>query len=281
MTVAGMVSRMRTTTTKNGNQMAFATVDDMQGSIELVIFPKTWEKYAHLVQMEAVLVATGKVDNEGSDPKVLVDDIRLLQESDLAGAPAAVIDAPSEPWQGDIETDRFIRVEVEFEEPPVPPEQADWPVIAPVIEVQKPELEVEIDPPAVEEPENSPPVADPPPSTMKAPKEDLPPVNLSPAVLPAVPSSVSPSFETSSSTIHMVTVTFNSTGEKERDVRRLKRIHGLLNSNPGRDRFCFLVYEKEHRHLLDFPNDSTSANSELLRQLTDLVGKDNVRIESL
>ena len=47
VTVAGLVTRMRTLTTKNGNPMAFATVEDLQGPIELVIFPKVWDKFGH------------------------------------------------------------------------------------------------------------------------------------------------------------------------------------------------------------------------------------------
>ena len=81
------------------------------------------------------------------------------------------------------------------------------------------------------------------------------------------------------STRQLITVILKDSGQKERDVRRMKRIHGLLNSYPGDDRYCFLVFESGHQHLLDFPNSTTAANRELLNKLVELVGQENVQIE--
>ena len=77
VTVAGLVTKFRNHQTKTGKAMGFITLEDIQGSIELVVFPKVWEMYHALVQMDAVLIAEGKVDAEGGDPKVLVD--RLIE----------------------------------------------------------------------------------------------------------------------------------------------------------------------------------------------------------
>jgi len=74
--VAGMVTRIRQHQTKAGQQMAFATLEDIQGNIELIIFPRTWEKVQTLLSIEQIVVVDGKVDNpDGSEPKVLVDTI--------------------------------------------------------------------------------------------------------------------------------------------------------------------------------------------------------------
>ena len=81
--------------------------------------------------------------------------------------------------------------------------------------------------------------------------------------------------------VKLVTVTIKSSGEKDRDMRRIRRVHGLLNSFPGRDRFCFLVFEHGYRHLLDFPNDSTNVNTDLIGQLSELVGRDNIHVENI
>jgi len=79
----------------------------------------------------------------------------------------------------------------------------------------------------------------------------------------------------------MVTVILRASGEKERDIRRLKCVHGLLRSSPGNDHFCFYIFETGHRHLLDFPNDTTGVNSQLIERLVELVGNDNVQVEAL
>jgi len=84
-----------------------------------------------------------------------------------------------------------------------------------------------------------------------------------------------------SRTRQLITITLTASGEKERDVRRMKRIHGVLNSYPGDDRFCFLVYERGRQHLLDFPNDTTAASHELLNKLVELVGQENIQVETV
>ena len=125
--VAGIITKMRKLNTKNGNQMAFATLEDLQGSIELVIFPKVWEKQGVMVQPDAVLFAEGKVDSGSGDPKVLVDLFRAIRAEDVtdemrlkAQQQAVDIDIPMTELS-DLNED-----EVPFEEPPLPPEEADW-----------------------------------------------------------------------------------------------------------------------------------------------------------
>jgi DNA polymerase-3 subunit alpha len=95
--VAGMVTRFRRYQTKNGQAMGFVTLEDMQGSIELVVFPKTWDKYGKLVEVDRVLTAEGKVDAESGDPKVLVDKLMLEELMDMPAAddPALLGWAPS------------------------------------------------------------------------------------------------------------------------------------------------------------------------------------------
>jgi hypothetical protein len=41
------------------------------------------------------------------------------------------------------------------------------------------------------------------------------------------------------------------------------------------------VLEQGRQHLLDFPNDTTAANSDLLNKLVELVGPDNVLVENV
>ncbi len=73
VTVAGMVTRFRQHQTKNGKAMGFVTLEDIQGESELVLFPRTWDKYGKLVISDRVLIAEGKVDAAGGDPKILVE----------------------------------------------------------------------------------------------------------------------------------------------------------------------------------------------------------------
>jgi DNA polymerase-3 subunit alpha len=73
VTVAGLVSYIRPHITKKGEAMAFAQLEDLQGTIELVIFPRTWEQTKELWIPERILVVRGKVSFRGQDPSILVD----------------------------------------------------------------------------------------------------------------------------------------------------------------------------------------------------------------
>ncbi len=74
--VVGMISAIRPHQTKTGKMMAWVTLEDMTGLVELVLFPRTWEKFQFALEVGGVIVAEGKVDAQSSPAKVLVDNIR-------------------------------------------------------------------------------------------------------------------------------------------------------------------------------------------------------------
>jgi DNA polymerase-3 subunit alpha len=73
--VAGLITRIRPYTTKKGAPMAFVTLEDLQGHIDLVIFPRIWEQVQEIVEWDAIVMVDGKIDTYGAEPKVLVDQI--------------------------------------------------------------------------------------------------------------------------------------------------------------------------------------------------------------
>jgi DNA polymerase-3 subunit alpha len=75
VTVAGLVSHLRPHITKKGNPMAFAQLEDLQGTVDLVIFPSVWETTKDLWEVERILVVRGKVSFRGQDPSILVDSV--------------------------------------------------------------------------------------------------------------------------------------------------------------------------------------------------------------
>jgi len=71
--IAGMVSRVRRVTTKNGNLMAFAELEDLRGSIEVVVFPNAYEKTRRLWQPDRILLVRGKVQVRQDIAKVICE----------------------------------------------------------------------------------------------------------------------------------------------------------------------------------------------------------------
>ncbi|MDC7235795.1 MAG: DNA polymerase III subunit alpha, partial [Spirochaetales bacterium] len=79
-TIMGMIKSVRSLMTKKGSKMAFAAVEDFNGSIDLVLFSKTYEKYAHLLEEDKVLGMIGQVDLSRAEPSFKVKEIFLPEE---------------------------------------------------------------------------------------------------------------------------------------------------------------------------------------------------------
>jgi hypothetical protein len=81
--------------------------------------------------------------------------------------------------------------------------------------------------------------------------------------------------------VHMITIILRPRADKARNKLLLRRIFGIMISQPGNDRFAFHIFEKGTGHLLEFPNLTTRLCPELINQINILVGSDNVRVEPI
>jgi DNA polymerase-3 subunit alpha len=93
--VAGLVTIVRPYTTKTGKGMGFVTIEDIQGNIELVLFPKTWDKFRDVLSVGQIIIVEGKVDMANLPPKILVDIIKT--EIKVTSAADEIPEIPSAP----------------------------------------------------------------------------------------------------------------------------------------------------------------------------------------
>jgi DNA polymerase-3 subunit alpha len=70
--VGGMIAAQRTTTTKKGEPMAFVQLEDVTGSVEVVVFNSTYAAARDLLVSDAVLVVKGRVDHKQQGETKLV-----------------------------------------------------------------------------------------------------------------------------------------------------------------------------------------------------------------
>ncbi len=106
VTVAGLVNRVRPTLTKKGAPMAFAQIEDLQGTVEVVIFPGVWAQTKELWELESILVVRGRVSLRGREPSIIVNSVtdeitttRVLEQQMPASIPAGApipVHAPQE-----------------------------------------------------------------------------------------------------------------------------------------------------------------------------------------
>jgi len=85
--VGGIVSSRKTKSTKNNNLMAFIGLEDLYGTMELIVFPTIFEKYSSLLQIESVVIAKGRLSlREDEPPKIICEEvfpIKSLEEKGL------------------------------------------------------------------------------------------------------------------------------------------------------------------------------------------------------
>lgn len=76
--VGGIVGSITRRWTKNGDPMLFFQLEDLEGSIEVIVFPKTVHDYGPLIVEDSVVVVSGHLDHRGDDVKVVSREIKEL-----------------------------------------------------------------------------------------------------------------------------------------------------------------------------------------------------------
>jgi DNA polymerase-3 subunit alpha len=73
--IAGVISHLRTLTTRKGDPMAFATLEDLDDKIDLVLFPKTWLQVREHVKIDQVVLVIGTVQVKDDQANLIVDKV--------------------------------------------------------------------------------------------------------------------------------------------------------------------------------------------------------------
>ena len=85
--IGGMVTAKRLKLTRNNTMMAYLTMEDMSGAVEVIVFPRDYEKYKLKLNVDEKLYIRGKVTVEEDKPAKLI-----FQEATLFS------DVPRELW---------------------------------------------------------------------------------------------------------------------------------------------------------------------------------------
>jgi len=82
VTIGGILSSCRKLTTRRKELMMVANIEDMTGTIPVVIFPRSYEKYASMLIDDAIVIIKGKinVDSMNDEKKVICDIVKPLSK---------------------------------------------------------------------------------------------------------------------------------------------------------------------------------------------------------
>jgi DNA polymerase-3 subunit alpha len=90
ITIGGILSGVQRKMTRQGNPWATATLEDLDGAIEVMFFPSTYQACMHLVVEDAIVLVRGRLDRREEVPKLVAMEVRPLEVPAEGGGPFVV-----------------------------------------------------------------------------------------------------------------------------------------------------------------------------------------------
>jgi DNA polymerase-3 subunit alpha len=94
VTVAGLITGVQRKITKRGDSWAMVTLEDLEGAVEVLLFPSAYQLCGHLLTEDAIVTVKGKLSRQKDQPEIHGHEISV---PDLSGGPSGpvVISLPS------------------------------------------------------------------------------------------------------------------------------------------------------------------------------------------
>lgn len=94
ITVAGLVTSVQRKITKRGDAWALVTLEDLDGAIDVLLFPSSWQLCGHLISEDAIITVRGRLNRSKEQPEIMGQEVTLPDLSDGPSGPV-VISLPS------------------------------------------------------------------------------------------------------------------------------------------------------------------------------------------
>ncbi len=81
VSVSGIITSVKTKITRNNTLMAYLVLEDLTGSVEVLAFPKVWQRIGSMLNEDAIVTLTGRADvDDERGVKILLEDASPLSE---------------------------------------------------------------------------------------------------------------------------------------------------------------------------------------------------------
>ncbi|MFN2418136.1 MAG: DNA polymerase III subunit alpha [Candidatus Limnocylindria bacterium] len=88
VTLGGILISSRRVVTRAGSTMLVATLEDLQGSVEIVVFPKVFEQTAQSWADDSIVLVTGRIDRRDETPQILCEAVHAWDDAVRMGSAA-------------------------------------------------------------------------------------------------------------------------------------------------------------------------------------------------
>ncbi|HKQ98891.1 MAG TPA: DNA polymerase III subunit alpha [Candidatus Polarisedimenticolia bacterium] len=93
-TMAGIVSALKKRRTKKGDDMAVFQLVDLEGSVEVIVFPDTYARTRSLLDEDAALLVTGAVEIDEDRRRIIADGLMPVAQAEEKKAREVVLTVP-------------------------------------------------------------------------------------------------------------------------------------------------------------------------------------------
>jgi DNA polymerase-3 subunit alpha len=83
--LGGIISRLKRTMTKKNDPMAFFKLEDLTGSLEVLVFPKVMEKALPYLENDRIVQVSGRLSDKDEEFKLIAEEIKELPSDELYG----------------------------------------------------------------------------------------------------------------------------------------------------------------------------------------------------
>ena len=92
ISIGGIITKLKNTVTKKSNEkMAITMLEDLDGTVEVLVFPKTYENYGKYVRKDAIVFVKGRLSLREERPKIIADEITPLEMAQQKYTTALII----------------------------------------------------------------------------------------------------------------------------------------------------------------------------------------------
>jgi len=81
VSLGGMVLKTRLQTTRKGDRMAFVTLEDVQGQVEVILFPEVYKEFGAAIETDQPVLVRGAVDWGDEGAKIIADRVLPLAQA--------------------------------------------------------------------------------------------------------------------------------------------------------------------------------------------------------
>jgi DNA polymerase-3 subunit alpha len=78
--LCGVIGNIKGTTTKKGNRMAYLQIEDLQGLVEVIVFPELFKNSEQFIVADAVIHITGTIDKMDTGSRIKATKLEPLQD---------------------------------------------------------------------------------------------------------------------------------------------------------------------------------------------------------